>query len=199
MATNIKILILKIEFKLITIMKYFTILILILNFSMISAQENEIKAGPIIENYGKVYQVEKPDLQLDKDTTYKVIFDIFTDKSKDNKVNPLLNAVARYLNMHAQQGVSLEHMKTVVILHGAATKSTISNEAYQNRYTISNPNAAIIEALKKANVEVYVCGQSYLANGFQLDEKSSNVKVALSALTALVEYQTNGYQIINFN
>ena len=90
-------------------------------------------------------------------------------------------------------------MKTVVILHGAATKSTISNEAYQNRYTISNPNAAIIEALKNANVEVYVCGQSYLANGFQLDEKSSNVKVALSALTALVEYQTNGYQIINFN
>ncbi|WP_299526583.1 DsrE family protein [uncultured Lutibacter sp.] len=180
-------------------MKYFTILILLVNFSIISAQEIETKTGPIIEKYGKVYQVQNPDLELDKDTTYKVIFDIFTDKSQDDKVNPLLNAVARYLNMHAQQGISLDHMKTVVILHGAATKSTIDNVAYQNRYAIPNPNAEIITELKKANVEVYVCGQSYLASGFQLEEKSPNVKVALSALTALVEYQTKGYQIINFN
>jgi len=180
-------------------MKNFSVLILLLSFSILSAQEIEVKKGPILEEFGKVYQVENPDLQLDKDTEYKVIFDIFTDKSKDNKVNPLLNAVARYLNMHAQQGISLENMKTVVIIHGAATKSTINNDAYQNKYQTINPNKDIIEALKKANVEIYVCGQSYVASGFKINEKSSNVKLALSALTALVEYQTNGYQIINFN
>jgi len=180
-------------------MKNFSVLILLLSFSILSAQKIEVKKGPILEEFGKVYQVENLDLQLDKDTEYKVIFDIFTDKSKDNKVNPLLNAVARYLNMHAQQGISLENMKTVVIIHGAATKSTINNDAYQNKYQTINPNKDIIEALKKANVEIYVCGQSYVASGFKINEKSSNVKLALSALTALVEYQTNGYQIINFN
>ena len=180
-------------------MKKFAILVILLSYSIINSQEIEIKSGPVIENFGKVYQVKNPDLLLKIDTQYKVIFDIFTDKSKENTVNPLLNAVARYLNMHAQQGVSIENMKIVVILHGAATKSTISNVSYQNRYNTNNPNAEIINALKKVNVEVYVCGQSYLANGFKVNEKSTNVKLALSALTALVEYQSNGYQIINFN
>ena len=64
---------------------------------------------------------------------------------------------------------------------------------------IKNPNAELIEALQKENVEIYVCGQSFLFSKFDLDNVSENVKVSLSALTALVEYQSNGYQIINFN
>lgn len=180
-------------------MKNSIFLLFLISFTTITAQEFEAESGSIIENYGKVYPVENPDLLLKTDKEYKVIFDIYSDKSKENSVNPLLNAVARYLNMHAQQGVSIEHMKTVVILHGAATKSTISDVAFQNRYNTSNPNIELIAALKKVNVELYVCGQSYIANGFKINEKSTDIKLALSALTALVEYQTNGYQIINFN
>lgn len=180
-------------------MKKIMLLMLLFGFTKINAQDTNVKMGPIIENFGKVYQVKSPDLLLKKDTEYRVIFDIFTDKSEGNNVNPLLNAVARYLNMHAQQGVLLKNMKTVVILHGAATKSTINAISYQKKYNTNNPNAKIIKALKKANVEVYVCGQSYVANGFKIHEKSPHVKLALSALTVLVEYQSNGYQIINFN
>ncbi|WP_456376508.1 DsrE family protein [Lutibacter sp.] len=180
-------------------MKKIIILIILVSFTKMNSQEKIIKTGPIIENYGKVYSVENPDLLLKRDTEYRVIFDIFTDKSKENTVNPLLNTVARYLNMHAQQGISLNNMKTVVILHGAATKSTINAISYQKKYNTNNPNTEIMEALKKANVEIYVCGQSYVANGFTIPEKSPNVKLALSALTVLVEYQSNGYQIINFN
>ena len=62
-----------------------------------------------------------------------------------------------------------------------------------------NPNAELLSALKNANVEIYVCGQSYLFNKYKFEDVSENVKVSLSALTALVEYQSNGYQIINFN
>lgn len=164
-----------------------------------NAQENDIKTGPIIENFGKTYQIKNPDLSLKMDTEYKVIFDIYTDNSKDNNPNPLLDTVARYLNMHAQQGILQENMKVAVILHGTATKSALSNEAYQNRFENDNPNSKLIQGLKNANVEIYVCGQSYLANGFNLNEKSADVKLSLSALTALVDYQKNGYLIINFN
>lgn len=180
-------------------MKKITVLIILISLTGMNAQEAEVKTGPIIENFGKVYQIENPDLLLKMDTEYKVIFDIYTDNSKDNNLNPLLNTVARYLNMHAQQGVLTENMKVAVILHGAATKSALSNEAYQNQFETKNPNSEIIHDLKKANVELYVCGQSYLASGFKLNERSADVKLALSALTALVEYQTNGYQLINFN
>ncbi|MHB1146885.1 MAG: DsrE family protein [Lutibacter sp.] len=181
-------------------MKKFVILFVVLsNLFAVKAQIPEAKSGPVIDGFGKAYLIEKVDLQLNINTEYKVIFDIYTDNSKGNEINSLLNTVARYLNMHAQQGVLRENMKVAVILHGAATKSALSNDAYQKQFETNNPNSELIQKLKNANVELYVCGQSYFANGFKINEKSDDVKLALSALTALVEYQTNGYQIINFN
>ncbi|MBE0424924.1 MAG: DsrE family protein, partial [Lutibacter sp.] len=163
------------------------------------AQTPNAKTGPIIDGFGKAYLIENADLRLNINTEYKVIFDIYTDNSKEDTINPLLNTVARFLNMHAQQGVLKENMKVAVILHGAATKSALSNYAYKNKFETNNPNSELIQKLKNANVELYVCGQSYFAGGYLLNDKSTDVKLALSALTALVEYQTNGYQIINFN
>jgi len=168
-------------------------------FISTNAQETMTKMGPILEGYGAVFQIEKPDLILNKDKEYKVIFDIYTDKSKDNTINPLINTVARYLNMHAQHDVPLDHMKIVIILHGAATKSALSAEAYLTQFKEENLNSKLLHALKEVNVETFVCGQSYLANGFDINDKSNDVKLALSALTALVKYQSEGYQIINFN
>jgi len=175
------------------------ILFFIAGSMVVNAQQTMAKMGPILENFGSVFQVENPDLLLKKDKEYKVIFDIYTDRTKGEKINPLLNTVARYLNMHAQHGVPSEHMKVVVIMHGAATKSVLSDEAYEKQFNAKNPNSSLLYALKEAGVELFVCGQSYLANGFELNDKSGEVKLALSALTALVAYQSEGYQLINFN
>ena len=41
--------------------------------------------------------------------------------------------------------------------------------------------------------------ESYAGKGYEPKDKSPHVKMALSAMTALVWYQTAGYQIINFN
>jgi len=181
-------------------MKRIITVLLLISFTSLNAQEAETKMGPILEGFGQVFQIEKPDLNLDKDTIYKVIFDIYTDPSKkDGSINPLLNTVARYLNMHAQHGVPAANMKTVIILHGAPTKSTLNAKAYKKEYDTENSNAELITALNQAGVEIYVCGQSYLANGFNLDDKSTDVKLALSALTALVKFQSEGYQLITFN
>lgn len=178
---------------------YLAFIILSFTIGTSTAQSEKPITGPIIENYGAAFEIQKADLTLDKNTEYKVIFDVFTDNSKDGDVNPLINTVARYLNMHAKQGVPLKNMKVALILHGSATKSALSNVAFEKKYSTKNPNAELIEVLKNANVEVFVCGQSFLFNGFNLEDVSENVKVSLSALTALVAYQNNGYQIINFN
>ncbi len=175
------------------------LLLILLSYLSVNAQQTETKMGPVLENFGKVFQLENPDLILQKDKEYNVIFDIYTDRSKGEKINPLINTVARYLNMHAQQGVPKENMKVIVIMHGAATQSVLSDSAYQKQFSIENPNSALMKALKEANVELFVCGQSYLAHGYELSDKSTDVKLALSALTALVEYQSQGYQLITFN
>jgi intracellular sulfur oxidation DsrE/DsrF family protein len=180
-------------------MKNILVILFLVSIYTVEAQGIVIKEGPIIKKFGKVYQIDNPDLVLKTDVKYKVIFDIYTDRSKDTTKNPLLNTVARFLNMHAQQGVLLENMEIAVILHGSATKNVLSNLAYQNHFNTTNPNSQLVQELKKANVDLYVCGQSFIANGFKLEEKSSDIKLSLSALTALVEFQRNGFQIINFN
>ena len=153
----------------------------------------------INKDFGNVYKIEAPDLLLEKNREYKVIFDIYTDNSNGEKINPLLNTVARFINMHGEQGILIENMKIAVILHGKATRSALTDAAYNKLYKIDNPNSKLISVLKNTNVEIFVCGQSYMASKFEVEDKSDNVKMSLSALTALVEYQKNGYQIINFN
>ena len=180
-------------------MKHILLLSLFICYSATYAQESKSESGPIIKNYGKVYKIENPELNLQKDKEYKVIFDIYTNTKKDGTINPLINTVARYLNMHAQNGVLAENMKVAFVMHGAAAKDALSNEAYKNKFGIENPNAALISALKEANVDIFVCGQSYKSRDFPVKGISKDVMLSLSALTALVEYQENGYKIINFN
>jgi len=165
-------------------MKKIIALLLLMSFTSINAQETETKMGPILEDFGQVFQIENPDLNLDKDKVYKVIFDVYTNPSKEeDQINPLLNTVARYLNTHAQHGVPAANMKTVIILHGAPTKSVLNTTAYQKEYKTKKPNTELMAALDKVGVEIFVCEQSYLANGFDIKDKSTDVKLALSALT----------------
>lgn len=171
-------------------------LIFFCTVALLSAQKN---AGPVIEDYGAVFTIENAELNLKKDQEYKVIFDVFTNAKKTEAINPLINTVARYLNMHAQSGVPTENMKVALVLHGLAAKDALSNTAYKKKYGQENPNAGLISALHQAGVEVFVCGQSYKSRGLPLAGLSKDVKLSLSALTALIEYQEKGYKIINFN
>ena len=168
-------------------------------FSICYSQSYTSSDGPIIKNYGKVYTIENLALNLQKDKEYKVIFDIYTNTTKEGAVNPLINTVARYLNMHGQNGIDAKNMKVAFVMHGKAAKDALNNDAYKKLFGIENPNAKLITALKDANVDIFVCGQSYKSRGFPVKGISKDVKLSLSALTALVEYQENGYKIINFN
>ncbi len=152
-----------------------------------------------LEQFGKVFPIEKSDLSLQKDKVYKVIFDVFKDQKKKHRINPSVVTVARYIKMHVQQGVPQENLKIALVLHGAATKNALSNTAYKKRYGKENPNSALLDALKQANVDIFVCGQSLYAKGFKEKDTSKSVQVSLSALTALVHYQSEGYHQINFN
>ena len=152
-----------------------------------------------VSDFGKVFKIDKPDLVLQKDKVYKVIFDVFTDGKKKNKKNSSVVTVARYINMHLQQGVPKENLKIALVLHGAATKNAFNDATYLKKYGKENPNSALLHALKQANVDIFVCGQSLYARGYKKENTSTDVQVSLSALTALVHFQSEGYQQINFN
>ena len=180
-------------------MRQILFLLLSICISISYSQEKRSKSGPIIKNFGQVYKIKNPDLNLQKDKEYKVIFDVYTNTTKKGAINPLINTVARYLNMHAQNGITAKNMKVALVMHGKAAKDALSNDAYKKHFGMDNPNAKLITALRKANVDIFVCGQSYKSRGFPVKGISKDVKLSLSALTALIEYQENGYSIINFN
>lgn len=163
------------------------------------AQQLKSFRGPVFKEFGQIFEVENADLMLDSSKEYKVLFDVFTDDSKKTKINPLINTVARFINMHVHHGIPLKNLKIALVLHGAATKSALNPESFRKKLGYNNPDNFLIKALDKAQVEVFVCAQSYFAYGYKIEEKSRHVKLGLSALTVLTEYQSNGYQLINFN
>jgi len=163
------------------------------------SQDNKTIKGTVIKDFGQVYQIAEPDLLLDNNTKYKVIFDVYTDEGGEKKTNAAINTVARFINMHTENGIKPENLDIVLVLHGAATKNALSDKAYLEKFKVDNPNSKLIEALTQDDVKVYVCGQSFTHRKYSKEELSNNVKMSLSALTALVYYQSKGYQLITFN
>ena len=176
---------------------FLTFCVFSIGFSIFS--QEEISKGPILKEFGNVYEIENPDLLLENNKTYKVIFDVYTNGENIEKINPSINTVARFINMHAQTGIKLKDMEIVLVLHGKATKNVLNDDAFMKKYKTENPNSKLIAALKEVGVKTYVCGQSLTYHGFQKNDLSKNVGMSLSALTALVYYQTKGYQLISFN
>ncbi len=171
---------------------------LMLPASLLFAQDEQPAKGPIIADYGAVYDIPDPDFPADPRQMYLVVFDIAESPVAPSEVNPLINTPARFLNLHARAGVPPENMRVAAVLHGGAAKDALNDEAYRRRYNGDNPNTLLLRQLVEAGVDVYICGQSARGRGFGRDELAEPVQVALSAMTVLVTLQGEGYRMIRF-
>jgi intracellular sulfur oxidation DsrE/DsrF family protein len=155
-------------------------------------------AGPAIERFGAVYAVESPSFATPTDLVYRVAFEVALGTDEPDQVNPRIETLARFLNMHAQAGVARENMKLALVLHGTAGKDALGNEGYRRRYGVDNPNAELIQALQEYGVRIVLCGQTQVHRGLVREELAAGVEVALSAMTALAAFQSRGYQVNPF-
>jgi intracellular sulfur oxidation DsrE/DsrF family protein len=88
-------------------------------------------------------------------------------------------------------------VKIAIALHGEATRSTLADEFYKVRFGVeANPNLPLIRELKKAGVEVFVCGQALNARGFAESAVAEEISIAAAALTAVMNKQADGYSYI---
>ncbi len=166
-------------------------------FSIGIAQE-EKKAGPIIANYGKVWPIENSDYKTNLNAEFKVVFDIMGSPESPEDINKTIETAARFLNMHTQSGVPREQLKVALVVHNKASKDIIHNEAYRSRYGVDNPNYEMVKALMEAGTEIIFCGQSSKSRNFPKEDLIPGCKIALSAMTALIQFQNEGYQLIKF-
>jgi len=154
------------------------------------------KSGPAIEGYGEVWTIENPDFKTDTSQEFKVVFDVKDGPESDTEINRNLNTVARFLNMHAQSGVPSSQIKVALIVHGTAARNLLTDEAFQKRYKVNNPNRELVENLLEADVEVIMCGQSSKTRNLPKEDLIPGVKIALSAMTANIQLQNQGYRPI---
>ena len=152
---------------------------------------------PAISGYGPVHVWPHVVLKPKRDTTYKAVFDVTKPSPAPEKLSPALNHVARAVNVFAAAGISLQHLRFVIIVHGPATADILDNQAYRARFHVDNPNLALIAALHKAGVRLLVCGNALADLKFKPSEVDPQVKVALSALSTLVILQDQGYALLS--
>jgi len=156
----------------------------------------EPSMGPVIEGYGPTFPINERDVPLEEGAVYKAVFDVGAYSNDMNSINYRLVSVARYLNMHARNGVPVENMDLAIVMHGKAVQNLLNNDAYKLRHGIDNPNLELISKLHGAGVKVYICGQSMSFGGIDKNELTSEAKVALSAMTMLTVLRNDGYALL---
>lgn len=150
---------------------------------------------PAIEGFGGVVAV--PDGAEAPRRGAKVVFDLTADSPVDQP-HKGLETVARYLNLHAQAGLPADEVRLALVLHGGATQAALSDAAYARRTgATANPNLPLIRLLRKAGVEVFVCGQSLARNRLPTGDVDRDVTIAVSAMTVNINKQLDGYAYLS--
>lgn len=174
-----------------------TLFILLVSFPLICKAQTK-QAGPVIPDHGAVWSIENPDYQTRLDEPLKVVFDIMDSPDSPDQINTRIETAARFLNMHAQAGVPVENLQVALVVHNKASKDIVKGEAYRERFGVENPNEKMVNDLLRAGVQVIFCGQSSLSRGFPRTETIEGVQLGLSAMTALIQLQNDGYRLIKF-
>lgn len=158
----------------------------------------QTKVNPIIKNFGTVMEVpfsqENPDPKLQ----YKIVVEVSSDNGRPEVIHEFFEKVAAVVNLHALGGVPAKRLQVVMVIHGPAAQFVVTNEVYQKKFGLSNPNIPLFKELTEAGVKIVVCGQSLLKRNIAIESVSPEVQPALSAITTLTTYQLKGYAVLKY-
>jgi len=138
-------------------------------------------------------------LGYDPSLEYKIIFDVVASAKDSSKMNIGLRETIRTYNLHIANGVPEEKLNIAIIIHGGSVEAVLNNAAYKEKYGIDNPNIPLIEALSDHNVQFYICSQSMAMHQIPEDDLNKNIKIALSAKTAITTLELKGYSYLEFS
>lgn len=153
-------------------------------FPLLRAGENSGVA--VVTNVNEV-----PDPNID----YKLLFDFVVNNpdSLSKELNEGLIEIARRLNLHAASGIPAKRIIPVIVIHAGALNAVKTNAAYQKRYKTDNPNIKLVEEMKQLGAKFIVCGQSMVFTDTKKDDLLPDIKISVTAQTALSSYQLKGY------
>lgn len=146
---------------------------------------------PIIPNVGGAMPLPQAAEQPRQGA--KVVFEI-TAGAKPDEVNKGVVRMARMLNVYGAAGLKATDVKVVAAFHGEAINTVLTDVAYQAKFGIEkNPNLPVLNDLRQAGVQVFVCGQALAIKGIDEADVAEGVTVAAAVLTVLISRQNDGY------
>ena len=154
--------------------------------------------SPVITDADGYVDIPHAALSPGKAQTYRAIFDATRAAGKPTELVPALNMVGSEINALAVSGVSLDRARFAVVFHGAAMDGILDDAHYKAKFGVSNPNLKALAQLKKAGVEMFVCGQNLAADNIEPTTLAPEVQVASDALIVLIAYQNRGYALLTF-
>jgi intracellular sulfur oxidation DsrE/DsrF family protein len=154
-----------------------------------SAQEQ----FPVIKDVGGYWALPQAAMQPDKAHVYKAVIDATHAADKPTELAPGLEDAAALVNGLAAGGVPAANRKLAVVFYGPAANAVLNNESYRQKHGVDNPNLKVIAELRRAGVELFVCGQLLQVRKIDVGKVVPEVTIATDAFIVLVTYQNNGY------
>lgn len=154
-----------------------------------------------LEDFGPVYEIEEADFKVNLNQEFKAVFDIAKISDSKDQPNRMFQTLARYIRLHSAPELKNNSVKAVMVLHGSAIYDLLIHEEYakyHNQEGLKNPNLELLSLLTENNIEMVLCGQTSKHRSISKPMMHPDVKIALSAMTALIELQNKGYKLINF-
>ena len=169
----------------------------IISDSLKVSKLHAIAQYPLIKGgiWSGVLPVENPGDKPDPSLEYKLVFKV-TAKNPDSiskEISRSLDEVARILNLHVAAGIPASKLHPVIVIQGAALESVMNNDAFKKNHSFDNPNISLISDLEKVGAKFISCGQSMAFQEIKMESLLPDVKVAISARTAISGYQAQGY------
>jgi intracellular sulfur oxidation DsrE/DsrF family protein len=151
---------------------------------------------PAIDGYGKIHPLPHGAYRPDPGQTYRIVFGMTAAAKSPEEVNPAIERVARTVNLYASAGVPINHLKFVAVAYGQATALALNDAQYKAAYGVANPNLPVIARLRKAGVDVAVCGQAVAEHNYQYEWVDPSVTLALAAITTITTLEHQGYNLM---
>lgn len=131
---------------------------------------------------------------------YRVAFEARRGADKPGELAPAVNMAGSELNTLAAHHVPVSNVRFVLVFHTtAANEAVFTNAEYRARHGIDNPNLPVLAALKRQGAEIYVCGQSLLADKVPLSAVDTRVAtIAEDGVIVLMTYGATGYAQLVF-
>ena len=87
-------------------------------------------------------------------------------------------------------------VKIIATIQGPATTIVLTDSAYQEKFGKKNPNTEVIKLLSNYGVKLFVCSQATAYKKIDNSQINQNITEALSGSSVLINYQLNGYALM---